>query len=70
MDSTRLRAGSSHGRRQALAPETELTLVGAAALCGQWLTEFDDRAMVWHPRDPHACMVCRAAQRQTVGTLT
>ena len=70
MDWTRLRAGSSRGRRHAIAPGIELTGAGAAALCGQWLTEFDDRAMVWHPRDPHACMVCKAMQRQIVGTLT
>jgi hypothetical protein len=47
-----------------------VTEVGATALCGQWLTEFDVRAMVWHPHDPHACQVCKATQRQIVGTLT
>jgi len=70
VDWTRLRAGSARGRRHAIAPEAEVTEAGAAALCGQWLTEFDDRAMVWHPRDPHACLVCRATHRQIVGIFT
>jgi len=70
VDWTRLRAGTARGRRHAIAPDIELTEVGASALCGQWVTEFDTRTMVWHPRDPHACLVCREKQRQVLGTLT
>jgi hypothetical protein len=70
VDWTRLLAGSSRGRRHAIAPEAEVTKAGVAALCGQWLTEFDDRAMLWHRRDPYACLLCREKQRQVLGTPT